>query len=120
MGMTYKISWDVDVCEPYNSDNEKSSLSRFSLLGDVVPLEAYGEINENYTDITIKFSNGDHIYYTYNFDIMCDTKEMKINEPNCEGYNVPLNTINDFFGSTTTLIGDLCLIYSVYKNNNLK
>jgi hypothetical protein len=91
MEMTYKISWDVDVCEPYDSDNEKYSLSGFSVLDGVVALGVCGEINENYTDITIKFSNGDHIYYTYNFDIMCDTKEMKINEPNCEGYNVPFN-----------------------------
>lgn len=107
-----KTSWGVRVSSPYSNKDEKKAAMKFVINDPITVVGVSGEIDENDTNLSVQFSNADQVDYTYTYDVMEDTKEMTIYEdgrPN--GYEVPLEIINTYFGSTGTLVGDICLIY---------
>lgn len=113
-----KTSWGVRVSSPYSNKDEKKAAMKFVINDPITVVGVSGEIDENDTNLSVQFSNADQVDYTYTYDVMEDTKEMTIYEdgrPN--GYEVPLEIINTYFGSTGTLVGDICLIYRKYMED---
>jgi len=110
-----KTSWGVKVSSPYSNKDEKKAAMKFVLNDPITVVGVSGLIGDDYTDLSVQFSNADQVDYTYTYDVMEDTKEMTIQYNNDfrnnSSYEVPLEIINTYFGSTGTLVGDICLIY---------
>tara|TARA_R110001592_G_scaffold120545_3_gene325002 strand:- start:80805 stop:81203 length:399 start_codon:yes stop_codon:yes gene_type:complete len=115
-----KTSWGVRVSSPYSNKDEKKAAMKFVINEPITVVGVSGEIDENNTDLTVQYSNADQVNYTYTYDVMEDIKELTIYESGnypYNGYDVPLEIINTYFGSTGTLVGDICLIYRKYMED---
>jgi len=113
-----KTSWGVKVSSPYSNNAEKKAAMKFVINDPITVVGVSGEIDENNTELSVQFSNADQVDYTYTYDVMEDTKEMTITyEDGAGAYEVPLEIINTYFGSTGTLVGDICLIYRKYMED---
>jgi len=112
-----KTSWGVKVSSPYSNKDEKKAAMKFVLNDPITVVGVSGEIGEDTTQLEIQFSNGDRVVYEYYFDIGQDDKDMSIYSGHLGEYEVPLEIINTYFGSTGTLVGDLCLLYRKYMED---
>jgi len=112
-----KTSWGVKVSSPYSNKDEKKAAMKFVLNDPITVVDVSGEIGEDTTQLEIYFSNGDRVVYEYYFDIGQDNKDMSIYTSHLGEYEVPLEIINTYFGSTGTLVGDLCLLYRKYMED---
>lgn len=112
-----KTSWGVKVSSPYSNKDEKKAAMKFVLNDPITVVDVSGEIGDVTTNLEIQFSNGDRVVYEYYFDIGQDDKDMSIYSGHLGEYEVPLEIINTYFGSTGTLVGDLCLLYKKYMED---
>ena len=112
-----KTSWGVKVSSPYSNKDEKKAAMKFVLNDPITVVDVSGEIGDVTTNLEIQFSNGDRVVYEYYFDIGQDDKDMSIYSGHLGEYEVPLEIINTYFGSTGTLVGDLCLLYRKYMED---
>lgn len=103
-------SMGLQVEEPYDEKMEHSALSKFKI--DVKPItvtDCDGNISESLTDVWIVFSNGDKLEYSYRWNKGYSAKIIKYgNQKNIIDVS---EYVEDYLGSTQTLMGDICLLY---------
>ena len=107
--------FSVDVQEPFDVSKEQSSFDEFKKEFKPIPpitmVEVEGFISDAEIELDIIFSNGDKIFFYYDTDGFNFTKEAKIT---IDGNTTELDhsTIEDYLGSTSSVIGDLGLMYT--------
>ncbi len=104
-------SWGVDVQEPFSKRDEQKSQNKFIIKIDPIKVVgSSGIISEDETDVTVQLSNGCQIHYTYAQNLGYNA-EMTIIGANREEHNVNPKELNDYLGSTGTVVGDMLLVY---------
>jgi hypothetical protein len=109
------VKLSLDVEEPFNINKEKAAASKFKWIPNPSPVtisKVEGEISNDKTDLTIHFTNGDKIYYKYD----ANTKYSMIFTGISDSYKVSETLIDNILGSTSTVVGDIALIYSIFKD----
>lgn len=109
------VKLSLDVEEPFSDKEEKKAASKYKWVPKASPItisKVEGEINEDETDITIQFSNGDEIYYRWD----ASRKSAEIVTYNDDSYKVAEDVLDIVFGSTSTVVGDVALVYSKFKD----
>ena len=112
-------SFDVLVNEPFDIKDEKKAQKQFKIdAKPITMVDADGEITEDMTDVTVVFSNGDSASYTWeqNFG---NSSNMVISPKGSSDIDVT-NQIENYLGSTGTVIGDIGLIYKDWKLGKIK
>lgn len=122
------ITWDVDTNEPHNDKKENAYARSFRIDFDPITVKGVeGQIDEDYTELEIDFSNGDKIYLVN--DYRNNYKKFPFNkgESNCvitksnDKSEVDVTIYWDrFMGSSGTVTGDLCILYKYYIEGKLK
>lgn len=115
--LTESVKWDVDVQEPYSEKDEKNAASFKIVLNPITIKEVIGQIDEDYTDLNIEYSNGDELYYQYSFNGQASIKLTK-------GVNKNQVDLTKYFdrytGSTGTVVGDMSILYRDYITEKIK
>jgi len=109
------VKLSLDVEEPFNINKEKAAASKFKWIPNASPVtisRVEGEISDDKTDLTIHFTNGDKIYYNYN----AKSKYSMVFTGISDSYKVLETLIDNILGSTSTVVGDIALIYSIFKD----
>jgi hypothetical protein len=111
-------SWGVDVSSPYSERDEKASMKKFKITVDpIVIVGVSGQIDEDHTEISIQFSNGYEIHYSY--DAMGD--EAIITKSDDNSVNIDISKhLDSYYGSTGTVVGDIALMYHHYYIGKIK
>ena len=105
------LSWGVNVEEPFVEKREKMMALQFSVkLDPITVVGVSGDIQENNVDVHIQFSNGEFIESDYQNGVDIYNKD-KQNMFSHRDQRI----IGDYWGSTTSVVGDLCLIYRDWK-----
>jgi len=101
--------FDVDVEEPFSERDEKKAISKFKIVAQPITiLEVEGDIGENETAVEIKFSNDDVLQYTYSARNNRSPYKLKIISGN-NGSDLNFSDeVEDYLGSTGSVIGDRC------------
>lgn len=104
-------SWGVEVEEPFNDKAEKKSQDKFVIKMDPIKVAgSSGFISENETEVTVQLTNAHEIYYTWTQE-MGNSAAMTITNATHEEHTVDAKTLDDYLGSTGTVVGDMLLIY---------
>jgi len=114
--------FDVDVEEPFSERDEKKAISKFKIVAQPITiLEVEGEIGEDGTNIEINFSNGDILLYkwTQRNGGGSPYKLKIISGNNGSDLNFS-DEVEDYLGSTGSVIGDLGLLYKAFKAGDLQ
>jgi len=113
--------FDVDVEEPFSERDEKKAISKFKIVAQPITiLEVEGDIGENETAVEIKFSNDDVLQYTYSARNNRSPYKLKIISGN-NGSDLNFSDeVEDYLGSTGSVIGDLGLLYKAFKAGDLQ
>jgi hypothetical protein len=112
------VKWDVDTNEPYNDKDEKKYATSFKISFDPITVtNVVGQIDEDYTDLGIDFSNGDKIYLQMSFNGQSSCIITKASDKSKEDVTKYLER---FMGSSGTVTGDLCILYKYYIEGKLK
>jgi hypothetical protein len=112
------VKWDVDTNEPYNGKDEKKYATSFKIsLDPITVTNVVGQIDEDYTDLGIDFSNGDKIYLQMSFNGQSSCIITKASDKSKEDVTKYLER---FMGSSGTVTGDLCILYKYYIEGKLK
>lgn len=109
------VKLSLDVEEPFSDKEEKKAAAKYKWVPKASPItisKVEGEITEDGTDITIQFSNGDEIYYRWD----ASRKSAEIVTYNDDSYKVDEDVLDIVFGSTSTVVGDVALVYSKFKD----
>ncbi len=112
------LSWGATVEEPFVEKREKMMAQSFKVkLEPINVVGVSGDISEDRIDIHIQFSNGDYIESDYQNGVDIYNKD-KQNMFSSRDQKI----VGDYWGSTTTVVGDLCLIYRdwIQKTGKLK
>ena len=117
-----KAKWDVEVEEPFSDKSEKGAQHKFIFRFPSISIaSSEGHISEWDTYVKITFSNYDTIEYTYEGDSNSKPSvKCVIQYDGNNTYQLNEDRIGDYIGSTGTVIGDLGLIYSNFKEGKLK
>jgi len=111
-----KVSFGADVEPPFDEKREKMMADSFVIkLDPVTVVGVSGDIREDNIDIHIQFSNGDYLESDYQNGIDIYNKD-KQNMFSSRDQRI----MGDYWGSTTTVTGDLCLIYRDWLQGKLK
>jgi len=110
------MSWGAEVAEPFDANQEKKVASKFAIKMDPITVVGVsGDIQDDNVDIHIQFSNGEYIESDY---------QNGVDIYNAEQQNMFSNrdqgVVAGYWGSTGTVVGDLCLIYRDWKLGKLK
>ena len=104
-------SWGVEVEEPFSDKNEKKAQDKFVIKMDPIKVAgSSGFISENESEVNVQLTNGHELYYTWT-QSMGNSSEMTITNATHEEHTVDIKTLNDYLGSTGTVVGDMLLIY---------
>jgi hypothetical protein len=114
--------FDIDVEKPFEIKDEKKAVKQFKIVTQPVTiLEVEGEILEDSTDIEINFSNGDILLYKWTQRNGNSPYDLDVLIGGRNGNSVNLSKhMDDYAGSTGSVIGDLGLIYKDFKLNKIK
>tara|TARA_Y100000389_G_C17457776_1_gene519372 strand:- start:169 stop:804 length:636 start_codon:yes stop_codon:yes gene_type:complete len=108
-----KVSLDIE--EPFDIKEEKKAATKYKWVPKASPItisKVEGGIFGDVTDVTIQFSNGDEIYYRWEES----KRSSEIVTYNDDSYKVSEDVMDIIFGSTSTIVGDVALIYSKFKD----
>jgi len=115
--LTEAAKWDVNTNDPYNERNEKKFASTFKIkFNPITVKDVAGQIDEDYTDLTITFSNDDSIYLQYSFN---GQENCRITKAHDNSKIDVTKYLDKFIGSSGTVTGDLCILYKYYIENKL-
>jgi hypothetical protein len=109
------VKLSLDVEEPFNDKEEKKAAAKYKWVPKASPItisKVEGEISEDMTDVMIQFSNGDEIYYRWD----ASARSSEIVTYNDDSYKVSDDAMDIIFGSTSTIVGDVSLLYSKFKD----
>ena len=112
-------TFDVNVQEPFNKKDEQRAQNKFKIdAKPITMVDADGDILEDTTDVTVVFSNGDSVSYTWeqNFG---NSNNMVISPKGASDIDITRH-VDDYLGSTGTVIGDIGLIYKDWKQGKIK
>lgn len=118
-----KFSFGVNVEEPFEEKREKMMAQSFTIkLDPITIVGASGNISDDITDVTIQFSNGDQlVYFNHSAPNSSGRRELTLTRSDDPSVEKHLdNELDNYMGSTTTVIGDLCLIYRDYIQGKIK
>jgi hypothetical protein len=113
------VKFNVEVEEPFVTKNEKKASAQFKIVTQPITIvDVNGEILEDSTDVEISFSNGDKAEFEWlqNFG---KSSTMVITPNGGTAVDIS-NKIDDYLGSTGTVIGDISLMYKYWKLGKLK
>ena len=111
-----KVSFGANVEEPFVEKREKMMAQSFTIKLDPINVVGVsGDISEDKIDVHIQFSNGEFIESDYQngVDIYNKDKQNMFS-------NRDQRILGDYWGSTETVVGDLCLIYRDWKTGKIK
>jgi hypothetical protein len=112
-------SWGVNVEEPFNDKAERKSQDKFVMKTDPIKVAgSSGFISEDKTEVFVQLTNGDEIYYNWTQQLG-NSAEMSITIERKE-YPISQKTLDDYLGSTGTVIGDMLLVYKDWKTGKIK
>jgi len=110
-----KVSFGANVEEPFVEKREKMMAQSFTIkLDPITVVGVSGDISEDKIDVHIQFSNGEFIESDYQngVDIYNKDKQNMFS-------NRDQRILGDYWGSTETVVGDLCLIYRDWKQGKI-
>ena len=111
------IKWEVDVIEPYSEKDEKKAASFKIVLDPITIKEVTGQIDDDYTELNIEYSNGDELYYENSFNGQTSIELTK----GVDKTQVDLTKYFDrYAGSTGTVVGDMSILYRDYITEKIK
>ena len=111
------IKWEVDVIEPYSEKDEKKAASFKIVLDPITIKEVTGQIDDDYTELNIEYSNGDELYYENSFNGQTSIELTK----GVDKTQVDLTKYFDrYAGSTGTVVGDVSILYRDYITEKIK
>jgi len=112
-------TFDVNVQEPFDKKDEQRAQKQFKIdAKPITMVDADGDIGEDTTDVTVVFSNGDTASYTWEQGFG-DSNTMVISPKGDSDVDIT-NQIENYLGSTGTVIGDIGLIYKDWKLGKIK
>ena len=115
--------WDVEVEEPFSNKDEKKAQDKFVIKMDPIKV-AYssGIISENESEVSVSLTNGHELYYIWDQPIgnmkNIPSAEMTITNATHEEHKVSQKELDDYLGSTGTVVGDMLLIYREFYFRN--
>lgn len=109
---------EVNADEPYDINKEKSAASKFKFNSTPVTIDSVlGDIGDSRTELFIKSSNGDLIRYEF-----IDGKKWLLTIKSYDRdyiAHVKTDVIQDYLGSTGTIVGDILLLYNDFLDGNM-
>ena len=100
------------------SEKDEKKAASFKIVFDPITIKkVIGQIDDDYTDLNIEFSNGDELYYQYSFNGQTSIRLTK----SIDKSKVDLTRYFDrYAGSTGTVVGDMAIIYKDYVTGKIK
>lgn len=118
-----RTNFDVTVEEPFDKKREEMMAMGYKLKIDPITITGVtGTISDDITDVTIQFSNGDQLgYFNHSAPSSRGQRELTLTKSDNSGFEKHLdNELDLYLGSSTSVIGDLCLIYRDYIQGKIK
>jgi hypothetical protein len=111
--------WDVEVEEPFSKKDEKKAQDKFIIKIDPIKVaSSEGIISENESEVNVQLTNGWQLHYSWTQYQMRNSSDMTITNATHEEHKVSQKELDDYIGSTGTVIGDMLLIYREYYFRN--
>jgi len=111
-------SIDISVENPYDPKKEKAAANKFKYTSTPVTIDSvFGDIGDTETELDFKASNGDLIHYEF----LGGSKWLLTIKSYERDYTAKIRTdvIEDYLGSTGTVIGDLLLLYNEFLDGQM-
>ena len=114
-------SWGVEVQEPFSDKGEKAAMGKFKFVQPAITIVgASGTISEDNIDVSVQFSNNDQVDYSWTqSNGQNDPSEMSITDDQTN-VDIDQRNLDEYLGSTGTVVGDMALMYRDYKLGKLK